>query len=93
MVCSVIVAELARFYGIVMAFFPRDHGVPHVHAFYAEHAASIRIADGKLLEGRLPGPAMAHARRWIALHRAELTAAWIDWRAGRVPGKIAPLRR
>jgi uncharacterized protein DUF4160 len=86
------VAELARFYGIIMAFFPRDHGVPHVHARYAGDVASIRIDDGKVLKGHLPGPALGHARRWISLHRAELLAGWIDWRAGRTPGKIAPLR-
>jgi len=86
------VAELARFYGIVMAVFFREHGVAHVHAFYAEYVASIRISDCVVLEGGLPAPALRLARQWIHAHQEELLEAWTDARNGRKPARIPPLR-
>ena len=36
--------RISAFYGIVIAMFYEEHGVPHFHARYAEHDASIAIA-------------------------------------------------
>lgn len=33
--------ELARFLGIVIGMFYREHGVPHFHAVYGEHEISV----------------------------------------------------
>ena len=89
------VAELARFYGIVIAVFFRElgqHNRPHVHAQYAEHAASIAIVDGEVLAGGLPRPALRLVREWLDLRREEAAAAWEAACEGRRPGKIRPLR-
>lgn len=49
--------ELARFYGIVIAMFWRDHLPPHFHAYYGGHEADIGL-DGALLAGSLPRRAL-----------------------------------
>ncbi len=88
-------AELSRFYGLVIAIFFRGefgrHNRPHVHVFHGEHEASIAF-DGDVLSGRLPPTAKKLAKAWIKQHRAELAAAWRTARDGRVPRKIAPLK-
>ena len=38
--------ELARFLGIVIGMFYREHGVPHIHAVYGEHEISVEIETG-----------------------------------------------
>jgi len=35
--------ELARFLGIVIGMFYREHGVPHIHAVYGEHEISVEV--------------------------------------------------
>lgn len=45
--------EISRFLGIVIGMFYREHGVPHFHAVYGEHEASIEI-DPVVVHGELP---------------------------------------
>ena len=49
---------ISRFYGIVIFMNYDDHLPRHFHARYGEHKASIRIADGTVLDGSLPGRAL-----------------------------------
>lgn len=84
-------AELARFFGIVVSVFFRDfgrHRRPHVHVDYAEHAASIAIDDGTVLDGHLPRPELHLVRQWLSRHRAETREAWEFAKAGKTPNKI-----
>jgi hypothetical protein len=37
------VPRISSFYGIVIAMYYREHGVPHFHALYGEYEASIEI--------------------------------------------------
>jgi hypothetical protein len=49
-------ALLSMFYGIVICMFPYDnkkYHLPHIHVRYQGKYASISIADGKILEGKL----------------------------------------
>ncbi len=85
-------AELARFYGIVMSIFFMDHGIPHVHARYGGFEASISIANGVVLGGRLPRSELRLVREWILLNQADLFAAWDRARRGRAVARIRPLR-
>lgn len=58
---------------------------------YAEHEALIEIESLAVYAGSLPNRALALVREWATLHRNELRQDWALARAGRVPGKIAPL--
>jgi hypothetical protein len=88
------VAELARFYGIVIAIYFREHGVPHIHVSYAGRHASISIRSGRVLEGesRFHPPALRLVKQWLEEHQEELLDAWEDARNGRRPRKIRPLK-
>jgi hypothetical protein len=84
-------AELARFYGIVISIFFRDqdrHKRPHIHASYAEHAVSVAIDNGTVLAGRFPSPALHLVRDWLKRHRAQVQEAWRLASNGKNPGKI-----
>jgi hypothetical protein len=88
------VAELSRFYGVVVAIFFRGefgrHRQVHVHVHCQGQWASVDL-DGAIIEGKLPPTARWMVRRWMRLHRNEVQAAWDDARAGRTPGRIEPL--
>ena len=46
--------EICRFYGIVIAIYWQEHGVPHFHAKYGGLCAAFSISDLRLLGGNLP---------------------------------------
>lgn len=68
--------EISRFFGIVIAIYWQEHGVPHFHAKYGGYRASFAIEDLRLLEGKLPPRAMALVVEWAAIHREELLDDW-----------------
>jgi len=70
------VPEISRFFGIVIAIYWKEHGVPHFHAKYAGRRASFSIKDLRLLEGSLPPRVTALVLEWAFLHRDELMADW-----------------
>jgi hypothetical protein len=84
-------AEISRFFGIVICMFFREHSPPHFHLSYGEYEASIEIESLALLHGRVPPRALALTIEWAMLHRAELRANWDRARRGESFQKIAPL--
>jgi hypothetical protein len=64
------------FFGIVIRMYFDDHPPPHFHAAYQGFEAFVRIEDGEVLEGKLPGKAARIVRQWALDHRAELMANW-----------------
>ena len=68
--------RISAFYGIVIAMYYREHGIPHFHAIYAGQRASIAIETLEILEGALPDRAVRFVREWAEMHRAELEANW-----------------
>jgi uncharacterized protein DUF4160 len=52
-----------------------QHARPHVHARYADQAASIDL-EGEPIAGSLPRRALALAAEWARLHHDELEANW-----------------
>jgi hypothetical protein len=68
--------RLSAFYGIVIGMYHREHGVPHFHAVYAEHRASIAIESREILGGALPDRAYRLVCEWAELHRDELMDNW-----------------
>jgi hypothetical protein len=43
--------KISEFYGIQIAMWPNDHGVPHFHAHYEGSEVSISIATLEVLDG------------------------------------------
>ena len=68
--------EISRFFGIIIAMYWKEHGVPHFHAKYGDHRASFAIADLRLLEGKLPPRVMGLVLEWAAIHSEELRRDW-----------------
>ena len=85
-------AELSRFFGIVVAMFYREHGRAHVHVYYSGDVATIAVESGKVLGGKIPRPELRMVREWMLLNQEELLHAWTRARRGEPVGKIRPLR-
>lgn len=81
--------HVSEFYGIVIAMYYR--GVPHFHASYAGHAASIAIDTLEPIGGSLPARALRLVREWGEAHRADLAANWDRARADEPLERIEPL--
>jgi len=81
---------ISTFYGIFIRMYFNDHAPPHFHAIHGEHEATIAIATGEVLAGRLPPTARRLVQEWTLRYRADLTRNWE--RAGarealeRIPG-------
>lgn len=82
--------EISRFLGIVIGMFYSEHGVPHFHAVYGEHEASIEIENGAV-HGALPPRALRLVLEWGKLHRADLLENWQLARQGEPLKPIPPL--
>ena len=86
---------ISFFYGLVVYMYFYDaaqHNEPHIHVEYQDEEAVIRIPDGKLLTGSLPGKKMKLAQAWIEIHAEELMANWELAVNGHPVFKIDPLR-
>jgi hypothetical protein len=70
------VPRISAFYGIVITMYYREHGVPHFHAKYGGHKASISVDSVEILGGSLPPQALRLVRQWAVLHRVELLENW-----------------
>ena len=57
-----LVPRISEFYGIVIAMYYREHGVPHFHATYAGETVVVSIQSGNVIAGSVP----ARALRWSA---------------------------
>ena len=82
--------ELARFLGIVIGMFYREHGVAHVHAVYGEHEISVEVETGTV-HGHFPPRALKLVLEWMSLHTAELLENWQLAKQGEPLKRMAPL--
>jgi Domain of unknown function (DUF4160) len=83
------VPRISSFYGITIAMYYREHGVPHFHAHYAESEATVAIATLETVGG--PGRALRLVRQWAGLHRKELLANWKKAQRQEAVDRIDPL--
>jgi hypothetical protein len=83
------VPTIAIFYGIVIQMYWRDHGPPHIHAFYQGFEGLIAIDTAELIGGRLPPRALRLVKDWVLLRRPELLENWQRGRR-RVPFQHVP---
>jgi hypothetical protein len=86
------VPAISRFFGIVIAMYFDDHGVPHFHARHAEGEAKIAIDDLEIIESTLGRRQLRLILAWAELHQAELLENWQRARAGDTLKAIEPLR-
>ena len=82
--------EVSRFYGITIAMFYTEHGLPHFHAEYGGRRISVEIDTG-LVRGEFPPAALRLVLDWLALHRRELSDNWQRARQQQALNPIAPL--
>lgn len=77
---------IARFYGIAIRMYFREHGVPHFHAIYGDFNGVFEIETLELIEGELPQRAQRLVRDWAGQHRADLQEMWRTQRFQELPG-------
>ncbi len=56
--------RIAEFLGIVFYLYFNEHGVNHIHAYYAEYSLVIDF-DGKALAGYMPKKKAAIAQKFV----------------------------
>jgi len=84
-------AELSRFYGIIIAMFGSDHNPPHIHIRYGDYEATITIQK-EVVKGEMPMRVLKLVLTWIDLHRDELLVNWENTQKGLELNKIEPLK-
>jgi Domain of unknown function (DUF4160) len=85
------VPRVSEFYGIIIAMYYREHGVPHFHATYAGDTVVMSIESGEAIAGSAPPRAMRLINEWFLLHRDELRLNWARAREGTPLAGIDPL--
>jgi hypothetical protein len=84
-------ARISEFYGIVIAMYYREPGVPHFHATYAGETVLIAIQTGDVIAGNVPARALRLVQERSALHRDELRLNWARARENARIVRIDPL--
>ncbi len=77
---------IARFYGILIKMYFREHGVPHFHAIYGEFNAVFEVATMEMIEGDLPPRAQRLVRDWAEQYKEELQRMWETQDYKKLPG-------
>jgi hypothetical protein len=68
-----------------------DHEPPHFHVWYQGHRARVLIANGEVIDGRLPVTVAWVLKEWTTLRRDALSQNWIAARTdGRLEGIAGP---
>ena len=81
-----IMPVIARFYGIIIKMYFKEHGVPHFHAMYGEYNGVFDIDTLEMIEGDLPGRAVRMVREWAGQYQSELSEMWQTQVFRRLPG-------
>jgi hypothetical protein len=77
---------IARFYGILIKMYFKEHGIPHFHALYAEYNGVFEIESLEMIEGDLPNRAQRMIKEWAGLYKQELLAMWETQEFKKLPG-------
>ena len=87
-------AEISRFYGIVIRMFSErgiQHHRPHFHADYQEWSAVFAIDTLTVIAGELPAAQRRLVEAWATIHQTELMTNWELLHSGEPAFKIEPL--
>lgn len=77
---------IARFYGILIKMYFKEHGIPHFHAIYGEYNGVFKIDTLEMIEGDLPPRALKMIREWGEMHKNELMDIWKTQEIKKLPG-------
>ncbi len=77
---------IARFYGIIIKMYFKEHGVPHFHALYGEFNGVFAINSLEMVEGDLPQRAERMVKEWAEIYRKDLMAMWETQEFKNLPG-------
>jgi len=83
---EMIMPIIARFYGILIKMYFREHGVPHFHAIYGEFNGVYDIQSCEIIEGDLPSRADRMVREWTQRYQSELLEMWKTQQFIQLPG-------
>jgi hypothetical protein len=87
-----LMAEISRFYGIIIHMYGGDHNPPHFHVKFNKYRAIFAIESGELLHGSLPVNQLKIAQAWTYIHKLELLQNFQSLRAEiQTYKKIKPL--
>lgn len=85
-------AEVCRFFGIIIQMFGNDHNPPHFHVIYNEYRAIIEIESGEIMEGSIPVRQLKYVQVWCDIHKTELMDNFFNLRKDiQTFAKIKPL--
>lgn len=77
---------IARFYGIVVKMYFKEHGVSHFHAIYGEFNGVFNIESLEMMEGDLPNRAKKLVLEWAKKYQKELAEMWETQKFMQLPG-------
>jgi hypothetical protein len=77
---------IARFYGILIKMYFKEHGVPHFHAIYGEFNGVFDIKTLEPIEGDLPERASRLVREWAKKYQKDLLEIWQTQSYKQLPG-------
>ncbi len=77
---------IARFYGIVIKMYFKEHGIPHFHAVYGEFNGVFEVETLEMIEGDLPNRAVRLVKEWADRYRPELLEMWRTQQFRQMPG-------
>ena len=77
---------IARFYGILIKMYFKEHGIPHFHALYAEYNGVFEIESLEMIEGDLPNRAQRMVKEWAELYKNDLLEMWETQEFKKLPG-------
>ncbi len=77
---------IARFYGILIKMYFREHGIPHFHAIYAEFNGVFDVKTLEMIEGDLPPRAQRLVHDWAESYQDELQRMWESQDYKKLPG-------
>lgn len=77
---------IARFYGILIKMYFREHGIPHFHALYGEYNGIFELDTLEMIEGDLPQRAVKMIKEWGTTYRKDLLEMWTTQKFRQLPG-------
>ena len=83
-------AELSRFYGIIIYMYGFDHPPPHFHFIYGEFECIMYIKD-LIIEGKAPSKVVKKVEQWTKTNQKKLLEVWEMAQKGEPLPKIKPL--
>jgi len=77
---------IARFYGILIKMYFKEHGIPHFHALYGEYNGVFEVETLEIIEGDLPQRAIKMIKEWGRIYQKDLSEIWTSQRFKQLPG-------